>query len=157
MASAAQAPTATAPTAVSAVRSSPRRSPAHRMRRTGCTRCTGCTSCTGWTWLIEAIGPIPRPRYQAKKPRKMLIALLCVSGVLQTAALEVVTAPEWEPHLHRMRVQLRSLRDALVTLVSEPLQAGTLTVVPRGGLNLWLRLLPVVEACARERVLVLPG
>ncbi|MFB2599660.1 PLP-dependent aminotransferase family protein [Herbiconiux sp. P17] len=88
---------------------------------------------------------------------------LYVSGVLQTAALEVVTAPGWEPHLRRMREQLRARRDALAGLVEELLPPGTLTAVPRGGLNLWLRL-PAgvdaddfVEACARERVLISPG
>jgi hypothetical protein len=30
---------------------------------------TGCTSCT---WLTWAIGPVARPRYQAKKPRYWL-------------------------------------------------------------------------------------
>ncbi|WP_382308055.1 PLP-dependent aminotransferase family protein [Herbiconiux sp. UC225_62] len=88
---------------------------------------------------------------------------LYVSGVLQTAALEVVTAPGWEPHLRRMREQLRSRRDALVALVEELLPPGTLTGVPRGGLNLWLRLPPGIDAadfvaaCARERVLISPG
>lgn len=88
---------------------------------------------------------------------------LYVSGVLQTAALEVVTAPGWQPHLHRMRDQLRARRDALAALVTELLPAGTLTALPRGGLNLWLQLPPGVEspafvaACAAAGVLISPG
>jgi DNA-binding transcriptional MocR family regulator len=88
---------------------------------------------------------------------------LYVSGVLQTAALEVVTAPGWQPHLHRMRDQLRTRRDALAALVTEMLPAGTLTALPRGGLNLWLQLPPGVEspafvaACAAAGVLISPG
>ncbi|MDO9397459.1 MAG: PLP-dependent aminotransferase family protein, partial [Herbiconiux sp.] len=42
---------------------------------------------------------------------------LYVSGVLQTAALEVVSAPSWGPHLRRMHEQLRARRDALAGLV----------------------------------------
>ncbi len=88
---------------------------------------------------------------------------LYVSGVLQTAALEVVSAPGWSAHLRRMHEQLRARRDALAGLVTELLPAETLTSVPRGGLNLWLRLPSGVDsdafvaACARERVLISPG
>ncbi len=88
---------------------------------------------------------------------------LYVSGVLQTAALEVVSSPAWHPHLRRMRDQLRTRRDALAGLVDELLPSGTLTSVPRGGLNLWLRLpdgvesTAYVEACARAGVLTSPG
>ncbi|WP_291057404.1 PLP-dependent aminotransferase family protein [Herbiconiux sp.] len=88
---------------------------------------------------------------------------LYVSGVLQTAALEVVTAPGWEPHLRRMREQLRVRRDSLAGLVTELMPAGTLTSVPPGGLNLWLRL-PAgidveqyVRSCAADGVLISPG
>jgi DNA-binding transcriptional MocR family regulator len=88
---------------------------------------------------------------------------LYVSGVLQTAALEVVTSPGWQPHLKRMREQLRARRDALAGLVTELLPAGTLTAVPKGGLNLWLRLPEGVESpaftasAAAAGVLVSPG
>ncbi|WP_368498535.1 PLP-dependent aminotransferase family protein [Herbiconiux sp. A18JL235] len=88
---------------------------------------------------------------------------LYVSGVLQTAALEVVSSPAWQPHLRRMRDQLRSRRDALAGLVDELLPPGTLTALPRGGLNLWLRLpdgvesTAYVEACARAGLLISPG
>ncbi|MFB2555469.1 aminotransferase-like domain-containing protein [Herbiconiux liangxiaofengii] len=88
---------------------------------------------------------------------------LYVSGVLQTAALEVVTAPAWQPHLKRMREQLRARRDALAGLVTELLPPGTLTAVPKGGLNLWLRLPDGVDspafvaASAAAGVLVSPG
>ncbi|MCS5734573.1 aminotransferase-like domain-containing protein [Herbiconiux daphne] len=88
---------------------------------------------------------------------------LYVSGVLQTAALEVVTSPGWQPHLRRMREQLRLRRDGFIALVDELLPAGTLTAVPSGGLNLWLRLPPGVDttafvaACARDGVLISPG
>ncbi len=88
---------------------------------------------------------------------------LYVSGVLQTAAVEVVTAPGWQPHLRRMREQLARRRDSLAALVEELLPPGTLTSLPRGGLNLWLRLpggadaATVVERCAHDGVLISPG
>ncbi|WP_291045785.1 PLP-dependent aminotransferase family protein [Herbiconiux sp.] len=87
---------------------------------------------------------------------------LYVSGVLQTAALEVVTAPGWAAHGRRMREQLRRRRDALVALVDAHLP-GTLTAVPAGGLNLWLRLPDGSDAelftarAASRGVLVSPG
>jgi DNA-binding transcriptional MocR family regulator len=87
---------------------------------------------------------------------------LYVSGVLQTAALEVVTAPGWAAHGRRMRDQLRRRRDALVALVDAHLP-GTLTAVPAGGLNLWLRLPDGSDAerfaaeAASRGVLVSPG
>ncbi|MFB2580599.1 PLP-dependent aminotransferase family protein [Herbiconiux sp. P15] len=87
---------------------------------------------------------------------------LYVSGVLQAAALDVVTAPGWAAHGRRMREQLRGRRDALAALVEEHLP-GTLTAVPAGGLNLWLRLPEGADAdaftaeAARRGVLVSPG
>ncbi|TAJ49118.1 MAG: PLP-dependent aminotransferase family protein [Herbiconiux sp.] len=88
---------------------------------------------------------------------------LYVSGVLQTAAVEVVTAAGWQPHLRRMQEQLARRRDSLAALVDDLLPPGTLTTIPRGGLNLWLRL-PVgvdsagfVARCARDGLLISPG
>lgn len=87
---------------------------------------------------------------------------LYVSGVLQTAALDVVTAPGWAAHGRRMRDQLRQRRDALATLVDSHLP-GTLTALPAGGLNLWLRLPDGADAegfaarAASRGVLVSPG
>ena len=107
---------------------------------------------------VIARGPA-RSRIQTDR----VIDGLYVSGVLQTAALEVVTGAGWQPHLRRMREQLRVRRDALAALIDELLPAGTLTAVPAGGLNLWLRLpagveaAPFVAACARAGVLVSPG
>jgi DNA-binding transcriptional MocR family regulator len=88
---------------------------------------------------------------------------LYVSGVLQAAALDVVSSAGWPGHLRRMHEQLRARRDALAGFVDELMPPGTLTALPKGGLNLWLRLpagtdAPAyVEACARAGVLVSPG
>ena len=59
----AQRMTATPPMIVVRVKVSPSRSPAQQMLSTGW---------MSWTWLTRAIGPMARPRYQAKKPRNML-------------------------------------------------------------------------------------
>ena len=107
---------------------------------------------------VVARGPA-RSRIQTDR----VVDGLYVSGVLQTAALEVVGAPSWPGHLRRMREQLRLRRDSLVALIDELLPAGTLTAVPQGGLNLWLRLPAGVEApefvarAAEAGVLVSPG
>ncbi|RFA13287.1 GntR family transcriptional regulator [Subtercola boreus] len=64
---------------------------------------------------------------------------LYVSGMLQAAAVDVVTDPGWRSHLARLRSALRLRRDTLAGLVAGRLGAETLTSLPKGGLNLWLR------------------
>ncbi|WP_127573679.1 PLP-dependent aminotransferase family protein [Georgenia faecalis] len=64
---------------------------------------------------------------------------LYVSGVLQAAALDVVTQPGWRTHLRGLRPQLRARRDLLVDAVATHLPSTTVEVVPAGGLNLWVR------------------
>lgn len=63
-----------------------------------------------------------------------------VSGLLQAAALDVVTHPGWQAHLRSLRHQLESRRDLLVTSLRQHVPQAHLEQVPRGGLNLWLRL-----------------
>ena len=63
-----------------------------------------------------------------------------VSGLLQAAALDVVTQPGWQTHLRSLRHQLESRRDLLVTSVREHITQAHIDQVPKGGLNLWLRL-----------------
>jgi len=65
---------------------------------------------------------------------------LFVSGLLQAAALEVVSDPAWRAHTRRMQQQLRIRRDSLAAAVVEHLGADSLTQLPLGGLNLWVRL-----------------
>lgn len=62
-----------------------------------------------------------------------------VSGLLQAAALDVVTQPGWRTHLRRLRGQLRTRRDLLREALSTHLPEARLDHVPQGGLNLWLR------------------
>ncbi|WP_030144680.1 PLP-dependent aminotransferase family protein [Glycomyces sp. NRRL B-16210] len=86
-----------------------------------------------------------------------------VSGVLQAVALDVVTQPAWRTHLKGLRLQLASRRDLLAASVREHAPQAHLERLPRGGLNLWLRLpdatdLPaLVRACDDEGVLVVSG
>ena len=63
-----------------------------------------------------------------------------VSGLLQAAALDVVTQPGWQTHLRSLRHQLESRRDLLVTSLREHAPAAHLEQVPKGGLNVWVRL-----------------
>lgn len=65
---------------------------------------------------------------------------LYVSGLLQQAALEVVTQNRWRIHLRNLRRELASRRDLLLEAVRAHLPEGTVDSVPQGGLNLWLRL-----------------
>jgi len=88
---------------------------------------------------------------------------LYVSGVLQTAAIDVLTDPGWRSHLVRLRGSLRERRDELARQVVGHLGADALTLLPKGGMNLWVRLddgTDVTALAARSReagVMFAPG
>lgn len=90
-------------------------------------------------------------------------ASMYVSGILQAAALDIVTQPGWQSHLRGLRQQLRSRRDLLVDSMSEHAPLAHPAAIPPGGLNLWLRLpdtadLPaLVRQCENENVLIASG
>ena len=63
-----------------------------------------------------------------------------VSGLLQAAALDVVTQPGWQTHLRSLRHQLQTRRDLLVASLQEHTPQAHIEHLPKGGLNLWLRL-----------------
>lgn len=86
-----------------------------------------------------------------------------VSGLLQTAALDVVTQPAWRTHLRDLRQQLHARRDLLIAALAEHAPSAQLDQVPRGGLHLWLRLPDAIDLqrlvrdCEAESVLVAAG
>jgi DNA-binding transcriptional MocR family regulator len=86
-----------------------------------------------------------------------------VSGLLQAAALDIVTQPAWQTHLRGLRHQLGARRDLLVTAVREHVPRADLEHVPAGGLNLWVRLpdgtdLPrLVGDCERAGLVIAAG
>ena len=86
-----------------------------------------------------------------------------VSGLLQAAALDVITQPAWTSHRRGLRQQLRSRRDLLIASIREHAPEAHLDHPPVGGLNLWLRLPEAtdVERLAREcearGVIIAPG
>jgi DNA-binding transcriptional MocR family regulator len=86
-----------------------------------------------------------------------------VSGLLQAAALDVVTQPAWRTHLRGLRDQLRARRDLLLQSLREYAPTVTVEVPPVGGLNLWARLPDgsdvdhVVRDCAAHGLVIAPG
>ena len=86
-----------------------------------------------------------------------------VSGLLQAAALDVVTQPGWQTHLRGLRQQLRARRDLLVNSLREHAPTAHIDHVPTGGLNLWVRLPDgtdldrLARDCERGGVLIAPG
>lgn len=86
-----------------------------------------------------------------------------VSGVLQAAALDVVTQPGWPAHLRSMRQQLRARRDLLLESVRVGAPQVDVEHVPAGGLNLWARLPDgtdverLVRECETRGLLVAAG
>ncbi len=63
-----------------------------------------------------------------------------VSGPLQQAALELVSAPGWRRHLKQLSGALRERRDALAAAVARDLPDLRLAPLPGGGLHLWGQL-----------------
>ena len=86
-----------------------------------------------------------------------------VSGLLQAAALDVVTQPAWRTHLRGVREQLRGRRDLLLESLRTHAPTVHVDAVPPGGLNLWARLPDgtdveaLAQECERAGVLVAPG
>lgn len=86
-----------------------------------------------------------------------------VSGVLQSAALDVVTRPGWSTHRRNLRGSLRLRRDTLVAALRAHVPDAELDHVPAGGLNLWLRLPEGIDVdrlaadCDGRGVAVAPG
>ncbi|SHH49276.1 transcriptional regulator, GntR family [Jatrophihabitans endophyticus] len=86
-----------------------------------------------------------------------------VSGLLQAAALDVVTQPGWTTHLRGLRHQLRERRDLLLSSLREHVPQADVEHVPAGGLNLWARLPGETDVgrlageCERRGLLLGPG
>lgn len=86
-----------------------------------------------------------------------------VSPLLQAAALDVLGTPAWRNHLRSLPDRLRHRRDLLVTAVRTHLPEAELHGVPRGGLNLWVRLPDetdlalLVTTCESRGVMIASG
>jgi DNA-binding transcriptional MocR family regulator len=86
-----------------------------------------------------------------------------VSGPLQQAALELVSAPAWRRHLKHLSGALRERRDALAAAVTRDLPDLRLAPLPDGGLHLWGQLPDHVDdvrlaaEAAGAGVVVFPG
>ena len=86
-----------------------------------------------------------------------------VSGALQAVALDVVTQPGWHTHLRHVTEQLGARRHLLLQSLHEHAPQAEVEAVPRGGLNLWVRLPdgvalgPLTRELENRNLLVLPG
>ena len=87
-----------------------------------------------------------------------------VSGLLQAAALDVVTQPAWRTHLRGLRQQLaRAAGPPRSAACASTPPTSTSSTCRRGGLNLWLRLPDgtdlerLVRDCEADGVLVAAG
>jgi DNA-binding transcriptional MocR family regulator len=86
-----------------------------------------------------------------------------VAGPLQQAALDFLTSPAWTRHRRTLRAALYARREALLAALRRHLPDLLPSVVPRGGLHLWIRLpdglddLELATEAAAEQVVVFPG
>lgn len=81
----------------------------------------------------------------------------------QLAAAEYMASSDYERHLRRLRIALRSQRERMAEAIARYFPVGTRLSMPDGGLTLWLELpdklqsKKVFDAALREGVLVAPG
>ncbi|MDR6868592.1 DNA-binding transcriptional MocR family regulator [Microbacterium resistens] len=101
---------------------------------------------------VVARGPV-RERILADRAAETMY----VSGVLQAAALDVVSQPGWRAHLRSLRTTLRDRRDALLAALREHAPSVRVDTRPLGGLTLWARLPDHVDAEEVARLCELRG
>lgn len=86
-----------------------------------------------------------------------------VSGPLQHAAIELVSAPSWRGHVRATAAALRSRCATLSGALRAAMPDNTQLTNPAGGISLWLELPPgvsdvdVAREAAVRRLYVLPG
>ena len=107
---------------------------------------------------VIARGPV-RERLLADRAAESMY----VSGVLQAAALDVVTQPGWRTHVRSLRHQLRARRDLLIDGLRMHAPLARIDTIPVGGLNLWVGLPDGTDLgafardCEARGVVVAPG
>jgi DNA-binding transcriptional MocR family regulator len=86
-----------------------------------------------------------------------------VSGVLQAAALDVVTHASWPGHQRAVRQQLRVRRDLMLDALRATVPQLEVEHIPVGGHNLWARLpddadvMEYIRDCESRGLLIAPG
>ncbi|WP_339321697.1 PLP-dependent aminotransferase family protein [Paenibacillus sp. FSL W8-0194] len=86
-----------------------------------------------------------------------------LSVIPQQVAARFLESPYFEPHLHRLRTQLRRKRDLLVEALQQELPDSVRFHVPQGGIHLWCRLVPrvsdakLLEEAIKKGVVFVPG
>ena len=65
---------------------------------------------------------------------------LCVSPIIQEIALGLLTSSVWPRHLSRLRGELATRRDALVSAIGQSLPEWRIPRRPGAGIHLWARL-----------------
>ncbi|MBK5255228.1 MAG: PLP-dependent aminotransferase family protein [Vicinamibacteria bacterium] len=86
-----------------------------------------------------------------------------VSGPIQETALDLVHSPGWPRHLRDVRARLLNRRDILASAMTQHFGDGSVTLLPAGGMHLWVRLessmdeVAFATRAARAGVLVSAG
>ncbi|GGJ30948.1 aminotransferase-like domain-containing protein [Deinococcus roseus] len=84
---------------------------------------------------IAATGPVLQRLRTA-----LVVDDLFVTGVMQEAALELVTSAQWSRHLKTVQGTLKERRDVLVGQVQVHLPNWKIQHVPTGGFYIWVKL-----------------
>ncbi|GIO30431.1 MULTISPECIES: MocR-like pyridoxine biosynthesis transcription factor PdxR [Paenibacillus] len=86
-----------------------------------------------------------------------------LSVIPQQVAARFLESPYFEPHLERLRMQLRLKRDLLIDALHQALPKLIRFHVPQGGIHLWCQLVPEVndakllEEAIKKGVVFVPG
>ncbi|PRH81109.1 GntR family transcriptional regulator [Streptomyces solincola] len=100
---------------------------------------------------VRVAGVVARGPARARILAASQAESMYVSGLLQAVALDVVSQPAWRTHLRGLGRQLAARRDLLADAVRAHVPAARLEALPRGGLNLWLRLPDATDAVKLAR------
>lgn len=65
---------------------------------------------------------------------------LCVAPLVQEIAHSLLTSSAWPRHVKRLRGELTTRRDALISTLYSSLPEARVTRVPKGGIHLWVKL-----------------
>lgn len=65
---------------------------------------------------------------------------LCVAPMVQEIACSLLTSNVWPRHLKRLRTELATRRDILLTTIRTTLPSARLQATPQGGIHLWAQL-----------------
>lgn len=103
------------------------------------------------------VGWVSAGRYATRVQRLQLMTTLCASIPVQAGIADYLEHGGYERHLKKIRIALRTQRDAMLAAIRRWLPEGTRHTTPEGGYFVWLTFPDPVDAMALLRLAVEHG